>query len=236
MRHLLIIITLAVLYGTACASLRPAVPVQQATGEDAEPELSVMEGRPDSLLLRVAFRDAREGETLQLVRARGDADEAVLVVLELTGNFLKLTRESYLGLSDDGVEPGVRYAYRVDVVGERGVIASSGTLTVEWGVAPKRPEGLVVRELSAGVVEVVWRPNMPAAVFMRDVLRPDSPTNRFDVEAVAGGRWIIRGLEPEGVYAFRVALGRKRSSFVRYGVPSEEVYLTMGEVSGEGKR
>lgn len=234
-RHIYISLALAAAFAAACASLRPAVPLQERQAAEVVPELEVVEGRPSSLVLGVHYPDARVGDVLQLMRGRGDGEPEAIAVVELHGDFLTLATEQQLGLSDDGVEVGQRYRYRADIVRDEVSLMSSAEVIVAWDEAPPRPEEVVVTELRSGVVEIEWRPEAPGVVFMRDVLRPDAGTRRFDASEMSAGSHVVRGMKPEGVYAFRVALGDNEQGFVRFGTPSEEVYVTI-RGNEEGKR
>jgi hypothetical protein len=182
--------------------------------------------------LSAVVSDARAGDQLQLTRASADDEPVPLVQVTLDGKLLELAKSDGIGLSDDTLREGSSYRYETRVVrGEE--LVNSADVSVTWGEAPGRPEQVEAVQLLEGIVEVTWSPGVPAALFVRDVLDEASGLERIDVSEAAGGRWILRGLEPDGVYAVRVALSRRESNYVRFGPPSEEVYVTL-TVEGGG--
>lgn len=232
-RFLYILMLTCAAIAAGCASLRPAVPSQAAERVAEAATLTVIEGRPASLLLRATFVGAQNGDVLELTRSRSDEEALALVRVELEDSFLELAQGPGIGLSDDGVESAQAYRYRVHVYREGEPIAESAALEIGWGEAPPRPEEVAVVELAPQTVEVSWTPSGAAALFVRDVLDASARPRRIDVGSVAQGRHLLRGLAPAGVYAVRVALADDGGEFLRYGPASEEVYVTVSEPSEE---
>ncbi len=222
-RTLLTILLLACL--PSCASIRPLTTVEAGEVDSSQLEFSVLEGRPGALLLFARAPHAQPGDVL-LLRRQLDDRSVDLVSVPLDGKLLETIQGDGINLSDDTMESGNRYRYVV-LLGRDERLVEQANLEVTWGDEPLRPETVRVIQLVDGVAEVGWEPGGPAAIFVRNVLDESAALQRTDVPSVAGATHIFTGLAPDGVYAFRVAPARDEGNYIRYGTPSEEVYLTL---------
>jgi hypothetical protein len=207
-----------------CASLRPVVSELDST-QLTTSELTIVEGRPDTLVLNSRLPQSEKGDRLRLVR-HGSGESYALVEVPLDGKLLEAAQGGGVGLTDDTMVSGAVYRYEAVLLRDD-VEISRASVDVAWGYSLTRPDKLVAQQLVEGVVELEWRPAREAAIFVRNVLDENAPLRRVEVSKSAGGRWILRGLEPAGVYAVRVSLARDDGGYVRYGTPTEEMYVTL---------
>jgi hypothetical protein len=109
-------------------------------------------------------------------------------------------------------------------------LAASEPLTVAWQEPPRRPERVHSSSEISGIVELHWAapPTTGALIFRRDVLDDDAGVERLaQLGPQARTTFIDRGVEPGGVYAYQVALAIDTGTFIQFGQPSEEIYVTV---------
>lgn len=225
------------LFATAlsCASLR--APAGDAPAEETKPSagdgpihVSVVEGRPNGLVLSVDG-DARAGgaTTLELYRQRDDDDPKLIHDVAVRDIADRLPFD----IVDGEVRPGARYRYHAVLADDEGVISVGRSDRVDWREPPSVVDRVTATALFGDVIEVSWDAPVDAGavIFRRDVLAEGSAFERVaELEPGYGGRWFDRHVRPAGVWSYRVALSHGEG-FVQYGPPSEEVYASTPEES-----
>jgi len=217
-----------------CGSLRPLVDVEAETrSQPPGVTLSVSEGRPTSVVLSIHWEQPLDFTRLELVRADSVNDPTILHTIEASPQILTQLKKGVL-ISDPTI-PHATVVYAI--------IAYEGEKRVSWDeivfdwTAPLSPT-TVGFEVVGGAVDLRWleEQEQGAVIFRRDVISGDGLERVAEIEPSSDGTYLDTGVQPDGVYAYRVALmeriayQNKPGFLKRFGIPSEEVYVTLSQI------
>lgn len=228
-----ILAILVLLSFAACGSLRSPTPALVAPPVDVigTTTLTVVEGRPSGVVLRMSTTDA-DATSLELYRVLEEADPQLLQRIVLD-DALRTGLATGVELVDATVVPHHRFSYQLFAIGaDDEVLERSEIVSVAWAPPPPRPAELVAVASFSDAVELSWQRvdrGFGAIVFRRDVLG-DGGFERVATVSGPATQWVDRRVSPAGVWSYRIALALEHpNGFVQFGAPSEEVYASTPE-------
>lgn len=234
---LLCILLLTITAINGCASFKPVVTTPQQTSVESAPLTVVpIEGRPQSVLLKIQWLSPEPFTHLVLYRLIPDADPIALHTLQYTPQIVEQLQQG-LVLLDPTIEPGPSHYTTVVMDGES--ILEVAHSQFEWSHAPSAPS--VRHSIIDHKVVLNWDSpkTYGAVVFRRDLLTEEGLIRIADLQSSHHGFFVDSNVNPEGVYAYRVALMETPAIrggsdvFPRFGSPSDEIYVTVQDVAVE---
>ncbi len=206
-------------------------------GEDAtdnavsDASVRVEEVRPSSVVLRITLRNAAEFSALDILRDDGDSELKLLQSVELSPKIAA-------SIEGDGIvfvdrDPVANSQYVVAAVRADQTSELSEVLPISLQKTPEPPNAPTATVMP-GAVELTWKSSetVGAVVFRRDLVSGQKRPERIGVVSTsAGGVFVDPNVMPGGAYAYRIALARDYGDFLQFGPPSDELYVTVPDVS-----
>ena len=225
-----LVVAFVLLLSASCATLVP--PIQQTSDTEREPiALTVSSVSNRGPQIRVRVDPQVVGTLLEIYRAEGDSEFELLDEVVITTALEKALRGKGLVYRDRApFEQSV--IYQVAVVGGTSAFASNREVVPNLP-GPSAPE-LVGISTPEGILLQWSQPADQTALFRRDVLHPDRPIVRIDVQG--GAHYLDRDIELGGVYAYRVANAVVHDGWPRFGDVTAELFVAgLDEDRGKDK-
>lgn len=227
------------LSAAGCATLRPfpqtdETPTrarQSETTSGRGPAITVVEGQPSGLVLRLSARRRHPaGTKLAVYRQRQRRQREALQTTTLSERDSNRLKRDGLQWVDRSIAEPARYRYRLSLAPpDHEQTIWSQKLEVQWAEPPPTPDRTACRAVDGRLVEINWAPAARGILLFRKQVTAESAEFRRLAmwQASARGVAIDRDVQQGQVYAYRLALVERSSGFPQFGEPSPPVYVSL---------
>ncbi len=223
--HLFALLALSLLVCTSCASLHPPV---DAPSDAEAVELHPHRADPSGLAIRLHVQGARSGDELQILRHTEEGEWIVAETLSVNQPLADALETGRVEWRDPLPREAASLQYRMRL--RHGELTASSPVAVDWRGVPEAPSPRAEPvDTAPPAVRLHW--NNPSThrvhIYRRDVLHDDDYTPLAVVESTSGNTFDDQGLEPAGVYSYRLQFVDRTGPFPRYGNFSESLYVSL---------
>jgi hypothetical protein len=180
--------------------------------------------------LRLHATDApRPDAELTLFRRSPDGDARTLQTTQLSDTSASRLADAGLRFVDRSIGPPGDYTYRLRLKTPGSTERWSEPTRVAWREPPPAPEDVHCQAVAGRLVEIEWSPDkFGALIFRKSVTDHSSDFTRLGLwRPDARGLAADRDIQPDGVYAYRLALAIRTTTFTQFGRTGPPVYVSM---------